>query len=100
MRRLLLLFVIAGCSSVDSPFTEEGNPTPEPSPTPAPIWSLSNGDYFFDGEDVTSDTCWQQPSVHSLLTGIALPFTLTTNGATGFTVVGFGITEGVIPPLE
>src|SRR5688572_9407000 len=92
---IAVVVMCAGCGGVSS--GEDSAPTP--TPTPTPIYSLSSGEYDFDGEEVTDDDCWQDSGVHSILTAFALPVLITTNGETSFTVTGTGITEGVVPPL-
>lgn len=92
---IAVVAICAGCGGVNS--GEDSAPTP--SPTPTPIYSLSSGEYDFDGEEVTDDDCWQDAGVHSILTAFALPVLIATNGETSFTVVGTGITEGILPPL-
>lgn len=63
-------------------------------------YTLEDGTYNYRTATVSNDTCWPESESVPPVVGINLPFLITVNSETSFTLTGSGISAGLVPPIN
>lgn len=63
-------------------------------------YTLEDGTYNYRTDTVSNDTCWPESESVPPVVGVNLPFLITVNSETSFTLTGTGISAGLVPPIN